>query len=46
LDPIHTKGDTYANTGNQAMHALKFARMAAAYAIELGSEVPAVKERE
>ncbi len=37
---IHTKHDSYANSGNQAAHALKFARMAAAYAIELGSDAP------
>ncbi len=37
---IHTKDDSYASSGNQAMHALKFARLAAAYAIELGSEGP------
>jgi leucyl aminopeptidase len=37
---IHTKDDSYAASGNQAVHALKFARLAAAYAIELGSEVP------
>ncbi|WP_338848017.1 M20/M25/M40 family metallo-hydrolase [Massilia sp. W12] len=35
---IHTANDTFANSGNQAQHALKFARMAAAFAIELGSE--------
>lgn len=35
---IHTARDTYANSGDQALHALKFARLAAAYAIELGSE--------
>ncbi|MES2901920.1 MAG: M20/M25/M40 family metallo-hydrolase [Pseudomonadota bacterium] len=34
---IHTKNDTYANTGNQAAHALKFTRLAAAFAVELGS---------
>ena len=34
---IHTKNDTFANTGNQAAHALKFSRLAAAFAIELGS---------
>jgi len=33
---IHTANDTYANSGNQALHALKFARIAAAYALELG----------
>ena len=38
---IHTANDTYANSGNQALHALKFARMAAAFAIELGSDGPA-----
>ncbi len=36
---IHTVRDTYANSGQQAGHALKFARLAAAYAIELGSEI-------
>lgn len=35
---IHGKEDTYANSGSQAAHALKFARMAAAYAVELGSD--------
>ena len=39
---IHTANDTYANSGNQAAHALKFAKMAAAFAIELGSDGPAV----
>ncbi len=38
-DPyIHTANDTYANTGSQADHALKFARMALAYMVELGSD--------
>ncbi len=37
---IHGKHDTYANSGGQAAHALKFARMAAAYAIELGTDTP------
>ncbi len=41
---IHTVNDTYANTGNQAAHALKFARLAAAYAVELGSDGPGVPE--
>ena len=42
-DPyIHTANDTYANTGSQAAHALKFARLAASYAIELGSDGPVV----
>ena len=35
---IHTANDTLANSGNQALHALKFARLAAAFAVELGSE--------
>lgn len=35
---IHSQHDTYANSGAQAEHALKFARMAAAFAIEIGSE--------
>lgn len=39
---IHTANDTYANSGNQANHALKFAQLAAAYAVELGSDGPAV----
>lgn len=32
---IHSARDTWANSGAQAAHALKFARLAAAYAIEL-----------
>lgn len=39
---IHTANDTYANSGSQADNALKFARMAMAYAVELGSEGPGV----
>jgi leucyl aminopeptidase len=35
---IHTANDTYANMGNQAAHALKFAKLAASFAIELGSD--------
>jgi bacterial leucyl aminopeptidase len=35
---IHSARDTYANSGNQAAHALKFARLAAAYAVELGGD--------
>lgn len=35
---IHTAKDTYANSGGQATHALKFAKLAAAFAIELGSD--------
>jgi leucyl aminopeptidase len=34
---IHSAKDTFANSGGQALHALKFARLAAAFAIELGS---------
>lgn len=37
---IHTKRDTYANSGKQAAHALKFARLAAAWAVELGTGSP------
>lgn len=42
---IHTANDTYANSGNQAAHALKFARLAAAYAVELGSDGPAPADK-
>lgn len=35
---IHTANDTYANTGSQAENSLKFARMALAYMVELGSD--------
>lgn len=34
---IHSKNDSYANSGEQSAHALKFARLAAAYAVEIGS---------
>lgn len=37
---IHTVNDTFANSGNQAEHSLKFARMGLAYAVELGSDGP------
>ncbi|XKM08063.1 M20/M25/M40 family metallo-hydrolase [Massilia atriviolacea] len=37
---IHSKNDTLASSGGQAVHALKFARLAAAFAIELGSSTP------
>jgi leucyl aminopeptidase len=33
---IHTRGDTLETSGDNAAHAVKFARLAAAYAIELG----------
>lgn len=39
---IHTSADTYANMGSQANHALKFARLATSFAVELGSDGPAV----
>lgn len=35
---IHTSRDTLANSGNQTAHALKFARLAAAYMVELSSQ--------
>jgi leucyl aminopeptidase len=35
---IHSARDTYANSGAQAAHPLKFARLAAAFAVELGSD--------
>jgi leucyl aminopeptidase len=35
---IHTAKDTFANSGSQAVHALKFSRLAAAFAVELGSD--------
>jgi leucyl aminopeptidase len=37
---IHSAKDTYANSGNQAAHALKFARLAAAFMVELGNGRP------
>lgn len=37
---IHTASDTTATFGNQANHALKFAKLALAYAVELGSDGP------
>jgi bacterial leucyl aminopeptidase len=37
---IHTANDTTATFGNQANHALKFAQLALAYAVELGSDGP------
>jgi leucyl aminopeptidase len=35
---IHGTGDTYAYTGSIADHSLKFARLAASFAVELGSD--------
>jgi bacterial leucyl aminopeptidase len=37
---LHTANDTTATFGNQAEHALKFAKLALAYAVELGSDGP------
>jgi leucyl aminopeptidase len=37
---MHTANDTYAFLGNKADHALKFGKLALAYAIELGSDGP------
>ncbi len=37
---IHGTGDTYANMGSQANHALKFGRLATSFAVELGSDGP------
>ncbi|PHV12092.1 aminopeptidase [Chitinimonas sp. BJB300] len=42
---IHSADDTYANTGNQALHALKFSRVGLAFAVELGSDGPTVDVR-
>ena len=35
---IHTVNDTFASMGSQATHSLKFAKLAASFAIELGSD--------
>jgi bacterial leucyl aminopeptidase len=35
---IHTAGDTLDKSGNTANHAIKFSRLALAYAVELGSD--------
>jgi bacterial leucyl aminopeptidase len=37
---IHTAGDTIANFGGQANHALKFAQLGLAYTVELASDLP------
>lgn len=37
---IHTAQDTLAQSGDTASHALKFSRLALAYAVELGSDGP------
>jgi leucyl aminopeptidase len=39
---IHTANDTFANSGGQANHSLKFARLGASFAMELGSDGPSV----
>lgn len=39
---IHTANDTFATSGSQAVHALKFAKLAASYAVELGSDGPGI----
>ncbi|MBY0572603.1 MAG: M20/M25/M40 family metallo-hydrolase [Undibacterium sp.] len=39
---MHTAGDTYAFMGSQANKSLKFARLATSYAVELGSDGPAL----
>ncbi|QYF95465.1 M20/M25/M40 family metallo-hydrolase [Massilia sp. PAMC28688] len=41
---IHTASDTYANMGSQAAHALKFAKLAASFAMELGSDGPGIPD--
>ncbi len=38
---IHTENDTFANSGGQANHSLKFARLGLSFAVELGSDGPA-----
>ncbi|WP_028102851.1 M20/M25/M40 family metallo-hydrolase [Pseudoduganella violaceinigra] len=38
---LHTVNDTFASMGSQAVHALKFAQLAMAYAVELGSDAAA-----
>ena len=40
---IHTTNDTLAQSGNTASHAIKFTRLALAYAVELGSDAPVAK---
>ncbi|WKB50615.1 M20/M25/M40 family metallo-hydrolase [Eleftheria terrae] len=45
-DPyIHTANDTYENTGSNAEHSVKFARMALAYMVELGSDGPGLPDK-
>jgi bacterial leucyl aminopeptidase len=41
---IHGINDTFANSGNQALHALKFSKLAASFAIELGSDGPGIAQ--
>lgn len=40
---IHTQADTFANSGSQAAHALKFARLAAAFMVELANQPTATR---
>jgi bacterial leucyl aminopeptidase len=40
---LHTTKDTLARSNNNAEHAVKFARLALAYAVELGSDGPVAK---
>ena len=42
---IHTPNDTYANMGSNAQHALKFAKLALSYMVELGSDGPPVGDK-
>lgn len=42
---IHTRGDTLAKSGNNATHATRFARLALAYAVELGADTGAGASR-
>lgn len=43
---LHTVNDTVATFGNQADHALKFARLALAYVVELGSDPTPAQQRQ
>jgi leucyl aminopeptidase len=42
---IHTPQDTIDKSGNNANHAIKFSRLALAFAVELGSDGPATLEK-
>jgi leucyl aminopeptidase len=41
---IHTPNDTISKSGNNANHALKFAKLALSFAVELGSDGPAPQQ--